>query len=423
MKNTHEALKSLIADMAGSLSKEGVTASWVEKEKQERVRKSEPKSKIQEKWTGKEWTAEMFASIRAKDLSRLEISLAAGADVKAQSGPEHSRESALMAAVKKKWAPGIARLAAAGAPVLAANPKGACGLLWFCAAHDFVEGARILWDLHGAEDQKAAVEKFCSFEGFEFVCSKGMESSFDSYTLQMIGGGELSKKPLSALNLDRLGKIFKSSALMDYAKGDLWQSLIELDDPKLLDHAGRSGWAPRPDGSCVIAVRKNDGKYIMKEKSFCELIVAGSWRGEWRLGKEMLSSSTFREALEKDAAAMETLAEWVGHDARLLKDLAKAGLALEKLLGDEKRNALHFLLEDRRHLFKGDEFVGEQELKALLKLCPEWASQKDADDLTPFGLFVQGHPGREAEVSKIESMMLSAEVKAKRGKKPKAKRL
>lgn len=427
MENSNEALQSLIADMAGSLSREGVTASWVEKERQEAARALVPKTQLQEKWTSKEWTAEMFASIRAKDLERLNASLRAGADVKAKAGQEHRRETALMVAVGKKWTQGIARLVSAGAPLRDSKQAGAWSLLSHCAEKDYIDGARVLWDLHSQDEQKAASERFNTFEGFEFLCSKGMESDFESYKLMRIGQSELSKKPISTMDLDKLGRIFKSSALMDYGKGNLWRFLIELDDPKLFDHAGRNGWAPRPDGSCLIA-EYGGGKHGVEEKSFCELLIGAlrnqwGYNSEWRLGREMLKSSTFREALEKDAPSMASLAGWIGHEVSFLKMLADSGLAMDKMVSNIGRNPLHSFFDDQGNLYKDQEFIGVKTLEDLLKMCPDWTSQKDEDGLTPFGLFVAANPGREADVSQIEAMILSVEVKTKRGKKPKAKRL
>jgi hypothetical protein len=236
---------------------------------------------------------------------------------------------------------------------------------------------------------------------------------------------ELDKRPLEGPELDKLDRLFRSPALGLYYHSELWIRLIALDEPKLFDHAGRKGWAPRPDGSCVVArLGREARKREEVNHSFPELIMMSSLKHRQRLYSDLMASPAFIGALANDAKAMALLANWHGSDYAQLAGLAKNGLDISRLIGDDGRNPLHVLLANTHANFDNDKFIGLQAFTKLLNLCPAWAAQKDNEGLAPLGLMAKLNPGKDQEIALAEAAILRAETKGARAKKPRpAKRI
>jgi hypothetical protein len=408
MSDTYVALTQIISDIAGSIVQktEGENGS-----KHQKAIRSKSSSNPEKK---KDPKRELFAAIRSKNEARLEAVLEAGVDVnevKTASG-----ESALIAVIENQWLAGLSRLLQAGAQCPPPLKKGAWSLLWRCAVHDFIDGARLLWDRHTEDEQRAAGERFRSYEGFKFLCSKGLESVFSVTQLIFLAEQELANQVGASVNKELLDVVFKSKMLSDFNRGSLWVRLIHQNDMELLDHAGRSGWAPNPDGSCRCMVHNAAGQWGEDFRSFPELVMEASAgvKGMSPMGKMFLTSKRFQEVLNNDSKALKLLANWCEYDRTRIMTLVKAGIDMEKLLGDSGFNPMHCLMLDP--VSKKGEFSEEKKLMDLWSICPQWAVQKSTAGETPLELFKACHEkkqGAEGVISQVESIFLHKLIQEK----------
>lgn len=327
---------------------------------------------------------------------------------------DRNGEPLLGLCLDRKWALGFELLLKAGASVdwpldgtelskLKCRSRWNKGqnLLEACVEDGFVEGMALCLDRFTPAQQRSAAKLSDSVEMWRGLSAKGLGDAVSDPELLSVADQLLDELDNSAEARADFSALIKARPWSPSERTRWWLMAIAKDQPAVLEFFASSGAMPESDGSASISpahlldqtgyssMRSMPPEWgstkLFKTKftalgnqdksfTFAELACSGS-RGfdETENLKTLLPLPEFCAQVSASPFALHCLAQrrhfYAGYES-----LAKNGLDLSKIVDAQKRNPLHWAIED-----------GEAKtvIAKLARLCEPWIHQRDSNGKLP----------------------------------------